>query len=481
MHPPELYPPDLQDWLRLSLTPGVGTAAARRLLAAFGLPSRIFAQGRAALQQHVSSAQATALLTEPEGFAQALARACQWLQTPALPTETDKGTGTGLAAGLAAETGAAPRPPAPARAVLVLGDPRYPRLLLETEDPPTLLYAMGPLRFLQPGACPFPERTCLAVVGSRNPSAQGAQNAHQFAQALRAAGLTVVSGLALGVDAAAHEGALQEGELQPDSPTPVTIAVVGTGLDRVYPRRHLALAHRIAACGLLVSEYPLGTPPLPANFPKRNRIIAGLSQGTLVVEAAPASGSLITARLASEQGREVFAIPGSIHAPQSRGCHALIRQGAKLVESVQDVLEELQLPGALAAPPGTAVDTGMGTAKAAQRSRAEPPRQAATPPRTPGSNRPRPAATPAHGPQAGHAADTGTGEGTATGSANGAAGPGEDCALLQALGHDPAGLDALQARTGLDTATLQVQLLQLELDGQVARLPGGLFQRIGSA
>ena len=457
MHPPELYPPDLQDWLRLSLTPGVGTAAARRLLAAFGLPSRIFAQGRAALQQHVSSAQATALLTEPEGFAQALARACQWLQTPALPTETDKGTGTGLAAGLAAETGAAPRPPAPARAVLVLGDPRYPRLLLETEDPPTLLYAMGPLRFLQPGACPFPERTCLAVVGSRNPSAQGAQNAHQFAQALRAAGLTVVSGLALGVDAAAHEGALQEGELQPDSPTPVTIAVVGTGLDRVYPRRHLALAHRIAACGLLVSEYPLGTPPLPANFPKRNRIIAGLSQGTLVVEAAPASGSLITARLASEQGREVFAIPGSIHAPQSRGCHALIRQGAKLVESVQDVLEELQLPAS------------MSVSMPAQ-----------APARAPASPRSAAAAKAATAPPPATAA-AGLAAPSLPAPAAAAVETVESDPLLQALGYDAAGLDTLQARTGLNIASLQVQLLELELAGQVARLPGGLFQRMGSA
>ena len=458
-----LEPHDLQAWLRLALTRGVGNAAARRLLSAFGLPAQIFSQARSVLQQHVTPAQAAALLCEPEEWAEALARTRQWLQP-------------------APAAGEAAAPAETVRALLVLGDPRYPRLLLETEDPPLMLYVLGAARFLQPGSTPFPDGSCLAVVGSRNPSAQGTQNAYQFAQALRGAGLTIVSGLALGIDAAAHEGALQDAELpQSESSTPATIAVVGTGLDRVYPRRHLALAHRIAAHGLLVSEYPLGTPPLPANFPKRNRIIAGLSQGTLVVEAAPASGSLITARLASEQGREVFAIPGSIHAPQSRGCHALIRQGAKLVESVQDVLEELQLPGALAAPPGTAVDTGMGTAKAAQRSRAEPPRQAATPPRTPGSNRPRPAATPAHGPQAGHAADTGTGEGTATGSANGAAGPGEDCALLQALGHDPAGLDALQARTGLDTATLQVQLLQLELDGQVARLPGGLFQRIGSA
>ncbi|HQQ71033.1 MAG TPA: DNA-processing protein DprA, partial [Alicycliphilus sp.] len=194
----------------------------------------------------------------------------------------------------------------------------------------------------------------------------------------------------------------------------------GTGLDRVYPKANQELAHRIARHGLLVSEYPLGTPPLPANFPKRNRIISGLSQGTLVVEAALQSGSLITARMAAEQGREVFAIPGSIHAPQSRGCHALLRQGAKLVESAQDVLEELRLP-AVAVPP------------------AEAPVESPQP------------ATPAQ----------------------------QD--VLDALGFDPMGLDALVARTGLDAATLQVRLLELELDGQVARLPGGLFQRLGKA
>lgn len=252
------------------------------------------------------------------------------------------------------------------------------------------------------------------MVGSRNPTAQGADHARQFARALRAAGLTIVSGLALGIDAAAHEGALQG---PPDPATPATIAVVGTGLDRVYPRANKELAHRIARHGLLVSEYPLGTPPLAANFPKRNRIISGLSQGTLVVEAALASGSLITARLAAEQGREVFAIPGSIHAPQSRGCHALLRQGAKLVETAQDVLEELRLPAAGQAPE---------------------------------SDAPPPAA-PAHQE------------------------------VLDALGFDPLGLDALVARTGLPAATLQVRLLELELEGQVARLPGGMFQRVGSA
>lgn len=385
---------DLTGWLRLTTTPGVGRTTARRLLQAFGLPERIFAQSLAALQGCVTAAQAQALLQLPPDLPALLEKTQHWLAQGA--------AGSGSAA----------------RSIVALGDPQYPALLLETEDPPVLLYLLGAPRFVHAGGQPFPPHTCLAVVGSRNPSAQGAQNALEFARALRATGLSIVSGLALGVDAAAHEGALAEAS--DSDATPATIAVVGTGLDRVYPRRNLELAHRIAAHGLLVSEYPLGTPPLAAHFPQRNRILAGLSQGTLVVEAAPASGSLITARLAAEQGREVFAIPGSIHAPQSRGCHALIRQGAKLVESAQDVLEELRLP--------------------AQAMLLEAPSQ--------------------------HTSDS-------------PALP--DSPLLRALGYEPASLDALQARTGLSTPDLQVQLLDLELAGTVARLPGGLFQRLGRA
>ena len=388
---------ELAAWLRLALTPGVGNGAARRLLAAFGLPADIFAQSEAAWQTCVTPAQARALAAVPEELEALLQTTWQWLQAEGEP----------------------------ARAIVTLGDAAYPPALLATEDPPLLLYLLGAPRFVH-GAGPFAPPRCLAMVGSRNPTAQGAEHARQFARVLRAAGLTIVSGLALGVDAAAHEGALLDA---PDPDTPATIAVVGTGLDRVYPRANKDLAHRIARHGLLVSEYPLGTPPLPANFPKRNRIISGLSQGTLVVEAALQSGSLITARMAAEQGREVFAIPGSIHAPQSRGCHALLRQGAKLVESAEDVLEELRLPAAAPAPAGDAPD----------------------------------ATTPA---PAGDAPDATT--------------PAQQ-EVLQALGFDPLGLDALVARTGLDAATLQVRLLELELDGRVARLPGGLFQRLGAA
>jgi DNA processing protein len=228
------------------------------------------------------------------------------------------------------------------RRVMTLGDPAYPRCLLDIEDPPLMLYAMGlPVAWemLADGrtGLDLAQAAGMAIVGSRNPTPQGAANAHDFAQALAQAGLTVVSGMALGVDAAAHAGALQVQGTGRDAIA--TVAVVGTGLDRVYPKQHRTLAHQIVRQGVILSEYHLGTPPLAANFPQRNRLIAGLSRGTLVVEAALQSGSLITARMALEQGRDVFAIPGSVHSTQSKGCHALIKQGAKLVESARDVLE----------------------------------------------------------------------------------------------------------------------------------------------
>lgn len=383
---------ELAAWLRLQLTHGVGNETARRLLAAFGLPQQVFEQSAAALGQVVSTTQRAALQSQPPQWPALVDTTWDWLQAE----------------------------PA-SRRVLALGDDCYPASLLNMEDPPLLLYAMGtPPAWLAGGLAHSAQRR-VAIVGSRNPTAQGALNAHHFAQALAQSGLTVVSGLALGVDGAAHEGALDgapPGQL-------ATIAVVGTGLDRVYPRQHRELAHRIAQRGVLISEYPLGTPPLSANFPRRNRIIAGLTQATLVVEAALQSGSLITARLALEQGKDVFAIPGSIHSTQAKGCHALIKQGAKLVESAHDILEEW-LPGTLS------VHTSSGTAA---------PSDAGQMP----------------------ADDTPAGS------------------LLAALGFDPIGLDALLARTGLPTANLQAQLMALEIDGQVARLPGGLFQRLARA
>ena len=304
---------ELAAWLRLVETPGVGRSSVRQLLAAFGSAEAVIGASTSARAGVVDAGVAGALAGAPPGFADLLARTTAWLAA----------AGSGR------------------RFVLVIGDPHYPQALLEAADPPLLLYAEGEIDSLLGDS--------VAIVGSRNPTPQGLQNARAFAQALGAAGLTIVSGLALGIDGAAHEGALEADAR--------TIAVVGTGLDRVYPARHRNLAHRIAERGLIVSEFALGTPALPPHFPVRNRIIAGLARGTLVVEAALQSGSLITARLALECGRDVFAIPGSIHAPQSRGCHLLIKQGAKLVDAASDVLEEFDI----AAPPASSRIAGKAT------------------------------------------------------------------------------------------------------------------------
>ena len=297
----------LMAWLRLSLTPGVGNVTARALLLKFGLPEAIFEQSACELQAIVSSALGRQLRLIPLGLEDAVDTTWEWLQTQAH-------LGTSKVAH---------------KRLLTLADVDYPSSLMLTPDPPCLLYALGQtqhLHMLSPPAHQAPQ--AIAVVGSRNPTPQGRLNAHDFAVHLAQAGLTVVSGLALGVDTAAHQGALKGGSSQ----HPLhTVAVVGTGLDRVYPHQNHALALEIAAHGLLLSEYPLNTPPITANFPQRNRLIAGLSQGCLVVEAAARSGSLITARQALDLGKEVFAIPGSIHTTVSKGCHDLIKHSAACI------------------------------------------------------------------------------------------------------------------------------------------------------
>jgi DNA processing protein len=359
---------EFEAWFRLVEAPGLGRERLRRLLAAFGSAQAVLDSPRAARHEVAGRAADGLDATDPD-LVERLAAAQRWLQG------------------------------GPGRDVLTLADPDFPAPLLQTPDPPLLLYLQGDPRTLaRPG---------LAIVGSRNASAQGRDNARAFATRFSGDGWAIVSGLALGIDAAAHEGGLAG----PGG----TIAVVGTGLDRVYPARHRDLAHRIAAAGVLLSEFAPGMPPLAENFPRRNRIIAGLARGTLVVEAALQSGSLITARLAADYGREVFALPGSIHSPLARGCHALIRQGAKLVESAGDIADELA-----ASSPATPATTA-------------PP---ADPPRDP---------------------------------------------VLDALGTDPATLDVLLARTGWPAAELSARLLELELQGRVERLPGGLFQRRGLA
>ena len=282
--------------------------------------------------------------------------------------------------------------------IISLDDQRYPQRLKQIDSAPPLLFVIGDAELLT--------TTQLGIVGSRNPSAGGKENSFHFAQSLSQAGLTITSGMALGIDAAAHKGALANNGK--------TIAVTGTGLDRVYPARHRQLAHDIATQGALVSEFPIGTPPLPDHFPRRNRIISGLSLGILVVEAAPKSGSLISARLANEQGLEVFAIPGSIHNPLARGCHQLIRQGAKLVESTADILEELNLQ----------LDT----------------------PKTSSSK-----------PESNSGLDT------------------SSLKLLSIIGHDPCSIDTLIERSQLAAEQVSSILLVLELGGMVSSLAGGLY------
>lgn len=357
--------PETSAWIRLGLVAELTPAGFRKLLAALSTPEAICAADRATLARSVGEEVAAAVARGPAP--ERLDATLRWLEEPG-------------------------------NQVVTFADDAYPRLLLEITDPPPLLYVKGESALLNHPA--------LAVVGSRNASPQGRANAQEFSQELSQSGFTIISGLALGIDAAAHAGGLAAAS--------ASIAVVGTGLDIVYPARNRDLAHSLAEKGALISEFALGTPALASNFPRRNRLISGLSRGCLVVEAALKSGSLITARYALEQGREVFAIPGSIHSSLSKGCHLLIKQGAKLVESSRDILEEL----------GAAVRI----------------------------------------PNAGGALDDDD--------------VAQDNPLLAALGFDPVDLDTLCQRSGLTPDSASAMLLTLELEGLVSRLPGGRFQRL---
>jgi DNA processing protein len=356
----------VEAWASLQLLPGVSPRTLVSLLKSFGGPAEILAASHASLLRVVPAEIAVAIERGPESSMRE--RTLTWL--------ADDG-----------------------HFIVAWDDPDYPKSLLSIADPPPALYYIGDRSLLN--------RRAIAVVGSRNATPQGTDNAAAFAAALSMAGLTIISGLALGIDAAAHRGGLAG----PGS----SIAVVGTGLDRVYPARNRELARKLAESGGLMSEFPLGTPPVPGNFPRRNRVISGLSLGVLVVEATLASGSLITARFAVEQGRDVFAIPGSIHSPFSKGSHRLIKEGAKLVESAADVLDELGIPG------GNTDDIV-------------------------------PSKPLVHAPLTAQ--------------------------VLSALGNDCASVDTLTQRTGLPVESITVALVELEIAGEVAVLPGGAFQRL---
>lgn len=373
--PSHLPDQELNAWIRLSLEPGLGAATARSLLAAIGLPHEIFALSASALARLLPQDLARQIsLPAGDDILAAIAQTRAWLTEPG-------------------------------HHLLTLADPGYPAAMLDTYDPPPLLYVNGNPDCLA--------RPAIAIVGARHATPGGLDNARAFARHLAEQGWCIVSGLALGIDAAAHQGALLAGHGGGG-----TIAVMATGIDLVYPARHRDLAHQIAQNGALVSEFPLGLHALPHQFPRRNRIVAGLARGVLVVEAARQSGSLITARLAAEAGREVFAIPGSIHSPLSRGCHALIRQGARLVESGQDIHDEL-----------------------------------------------------------GHARHDTTGAEAENAKMQTEEFTAAQAAVLDALGHDPASLDTLHARSGLAISHINQSLLELELAGRVARLDDGRFQR----
>ena len=365
--------PELWAWLRLTLEPGVGTVTAKQLLAAFGLPEHIFAASYSQLMPVVGQKLALQLSTDcaPE-IGALIERTFDWLAKPE-------------------------------HYIITLADAAYPASLLETHDPPVLLYVDGQLESLA-------QTHKMAMVGARHATVMGESNARAFAKYLAQKGWCIVSGLALGIDAASHEGALDS--LCVGS----TIAVMGTGINRLYPAQHKQLALRIKAQGALISELQLDTSAKAFHFPQRNRLVAGLSRGVLVVEAAKQSGSLITARMAADLGKEVFAIPGSIHSPLAHGCHALIRQGAKLVETGHDILEELGYAQPQQAPvrPSTEI---AGLTQAQQ-------------------------------------------------------------TVLDLMAYEAVSVAQLAQRLGQDSASLTAQLVSFELQGIVMRLADGRYQRL---
>lgn len=419
---------EIKDWLRLCHTPGVPAAAVRRLLAAFGPPDAIFGASRGALSDVVPVDVVGRLLARTSAeLSTQIAVTLEWADRPGC-------------------------------AVVTLSESAYPRALLTLGDPPPVLYCRGDVT--RANRSGDGGERAVAIVGSRRASPQGRDNARHFARVLGDAGVAVVSGLAAGIDAAAHEGALET--------SGGTCAVIGTGADIVYPTRHRALAEQIAERGLMLSAFPIGTPPRPEHFPRRNRLIAALARCTVVIEATTQSGSLITARLAGELGRDVLAVPGSIHSPHSQGCHVLIRDGATLVTSPDDVLEAL----------------GMTPSAPERAARGERKRQRQPSPARAGSETPEHGKRIAQGGNDGNAAalpgvhvspKQAKADMSTVGATDAHAGT---TAVLKALGYDPVNADTLCERTGLGIADVLAHLGALELGGHVARLPGGRFSRL---
>ncbi|WP_234745036.1 DNA-processing protein DprA [Burkholderia sp. WTPI3] len=418
MSPQALTTSALRAWLQLAHAPGLAPPVLQILLDTFGTPTALLHASNDAITAASSAAAAQAVrASERDDLDARTDAALAWLD-------------------------------APGNAIVTLTDPAYPARLRDLHDPPPLLYVKGRLDLLHARG--------LAVVGSRHATPQGLADATRFARALSDAGLVIVSGLALGIDAAAHRGGL-DGCFG-------TTAVIATGADLVYPARHRALAHEIAAHGTIVSEWPLGTPARASHFPQRNRLIAALGLGVLVVEAAPRSGSLITARPANELGRDVFAMPGSIHAPLAQGCHALIRDGAKLAATPLDVLEEYGLdePGTQArahAADGAASSVNPGTIPGASDESCNAGRRASAHPVQAASVDPAAAARIEAAPPESPA----------------------ERSVLVALGYGPVTYEWLAEHTGLSDDVLHGSLLALELAGRIASAPGGRFARLDAA
>lgn len=393
---------ELQPWVTLWRVSGVGPKSFQKLLSNIGDPATVLSSNISTLTQSgISEKLAHAILDSKTNQEMAIPD-IDWLN------EADNHN------------------------IITIHCNEYPELLKRISDPPPLLYVHGKLSLLKD-----PQ---IAIVGSRNPTQGGTNNAYEFAKHLGQTGFCITSGLALGIDCIAHSGALEVN-------TP-TIAVIATGIDRVYPAKHREIAHKIADNGAIVTEFPIGTQPKSSNFPRRNRIISGLSYGTLVVEAAQQSGSLITARLAMEQNREVFAIPGSIHNPLARGCHQLIRQGAKLVETAQDILEEMsavidvselqddqQISASASTDHATTSETSIKT----------------------------------------DSSDTKT---LATTQSLNPSADDDQQIILNEMGFDPTSIDQLVVRTGINTASLSASLLMLELQNQIASNGGGTYTRL---
>ena len=438
MHQQNLSEAEISAWLKLTLANGVGSSVQRSLLKEFGSPQAIFDAGELLIEKYIGQSKAQKLFAAQTD--EIIEQTLTWLQL------------------------------SEQHHIITLADENYPKILLNISDPPTIIYARGNIELLH--------HQGLAVVGSRNATPQGLLNAENFCQVIANFGLPIISGLALGIDSAAHKGALK-------TANGATLAVIGTGINRMYPASNKNLALQILEQnGLIITEFPLNTSPSPENFPRRNRLISGLSLGILVVEATIDSGSLITAKLAAEQGREVFAIPGSIHSPLSKGCHKLIRQGAKLVETANDILEELRfkpyVPNIKKVEPELVIkkenieniENNIEKTEKIENDKITKAKATNKNTKTATKNKTK---------------SKTTNKKTAKNTINKIESNNENNnennddninKVLNFMGYSPCTLDELVERTNISAAEILTHLLTLEMQGKISTIPGGSYQRL---